>query len=69
MVPQHNIVMFAASGHSLLAMGLPKAQTIIHQNLFERVRTGHSLTLRTLVGRFPNLVYRSLWCHLGLSSA
>jgi SAM-dependent methyltransferase len=64
---QQNSVMFAASGHPLLAEAFPTCQTIIHQVLYDRARTGRSLGFRTLLGIFPAAITRSVRHRLGLS--
>ena len=62
---QQNIVVFAAPEHPLMASDLPKAQDIVHQNLYERVRTGQGLGLRTLLGALPGALLSSMRYHLG----
>jgi len=65
---QQNTVMFVNEKHPLLAKGFPKAQTIIHQNLYELTRTGKRLTPKMLLSSFPGVVSRSVCYHLGLAS-
>jgi SAM-dependent methyltransferase len=66
---QQNTIMFVAPEHPLLAKGFPTAQTIIHPALYESVRTGRTLTPRTLLSIFPGAVRRSIHYHFGLSNS
>jgi SAM-dependent methyltransferase len=63
---QQNIVMFVAKEHPLLAKNCLKARDIIHQTLYESVRTGRTLTLGKLLRHFPDVLRRSADHHLGL---
>ena len=62
---QQNTVMFVAPGHALLSRKFPRPQTIIHQQLYERVL--HSIpTLGMIIRVMPASLRRSLGHHLRL---
>ncbi len=63
---QQNTVLFAAPGHPLLGQGIPKAQTIIHQDLYERRAMHPKFTLSMVAKAFPGALSRSIRFHLGL---
>jgi SAM-dependent methyltransferase len=68
---QQNTVMFVAPKHPLLAKGFPRAQTIVHQKLYEQLQEqlyecAHRPTLRKLAKGFPGAVRRSIRHRLGL---
>jgi hypothetical protein len=65
---QQNTVMFVNERHPLLARNFPKAQSIIHQKLYDLTRTGKRLTPKMLLSNFPGVVSRSFCYHLGLAS-
>jgi SAM-dependent methyltransferase len=65
---QQDIIMFAASGHPVLAKGFPRPQSIVHQELYQQVLYAHP-SLGRMVRSFPGAVSRSIRYHLGLPRA
>jgi len=62
---QQNIVLFVAADHPILAKNFPKAQSIIHEHLYDRTRN-YQPTLRMLFRAFPVAVFRAIRYHLGI---
>jgi SAM-dependent methyltransferase len=62
---QQNIVIFAASGHPLLARERSKPQTFIHHHIYEQVLHA-TPSLGVMAKAFPTAVYRSIRYRLGL---
>jgi SAM-dependent methyltransferase len=62
---QQNIVIFAAPGHPILDCGPRPPWDIVHQELYEQLRT-RPLTLREILVGFPSALRSSIRHHLGI---